>query len=73
MAGLVYVWEEGEADIIMPSQQNFQLENVPSLVLKAMHLRGPVLCNFHSSELSEQALGGGIPLGYGIVVEDRTF
>ena len=42
--------------------------HVPSLVLKARHLSGSTFCSFHRLEVSEQALGG-IPLGFGIVVE----
>ena len=44
--------------------------NLPSLVLKARHLSGFAFCNFYRLEVSEQALGG-IPLGFGIVVEDK--
>ena len=44
--------------------------NLPSLVLKARHLGGSAFCNFYRLEVSEQALGG-IPLGFGIVVEDK--
>ena len=44
--------------------------NLPSLVLKARHLGGSTFCNFCGLKVSEQALGG-IPLGFGIVVEDK--
>ena len=42
----------------------------PSLVLKARHLGGSALCNFHRLGVPEQP-PGGIPLGLGIVVEDK--
>ena len=38
--------------------------NLPSLVLKARHLGGSGFCKFY------RALGG-IPLGFGTVVEDK--
>ena len=44
-----------------------ELFNLPFLVLKARHLGGSAFCRL---EVSEQALGG-IPLGSGIVVEDK--
>ena len=43
---------------------------LPSLVLKARHLSGSAFRNFYRLKVSEQALGG-IPLGFGIVVEDK--
>ena len=43
-------------------------KNLPSLVPKARHLGGSAFCNFYRLGVSEQALGG-IPLGFGIVVE----
>ena len=39
---------------------------LPSLVLKPRHLSGSAFCR------SEQALGG-IPLDFGIIVDDETF
>ena len=44
--------------------------NLLSLVFKAKHLGGSAFCNFYRLEVSEQALGG-IPPGFGIVVEDK--
>ena len=45
----------------------------PSLVLKARHFSGSAFCNSYKLGVPEQALGG-IPLGFGTVVEDiRTF
>ena len=52
------------------SSRTKELFNLPSLVLKARHLGGSAFCNFYRLEVSEQALGG-IPLGFGIVVEDK--
>ena len=44
---------------------------LPSLFLKAMHPSGSAVANFIGWEcMPEQALGG-IPLGFGIVVENR--
>ena len=39
---------------------------------KARHLGGSAFCNFYRLGVPEQALGG-IPLGFGIVVEDKPF
>ena len=43
---------------------------LPTLVLKARHLGGFAFCNFYRLGVPEQALGG-IPLGFGIIVEDK--
>ena len=43
---------------------------LPPLVLKARHLSASVFCNFYRLGVPEQALGG-IPLSFGIVVEDK--
>ena len=66
-------------------QKNFFI--LTFLVLKARHfggfafcnweclkykLGGSAFCNFHRLGVSEQAMGG-IPLGFGIVVEDKPF
>ena len=47
-----------------------ELFNLLSLVLKARHLSGSAFCNFYRLRVPEQALGG-IPLGFGIVIEDK--
>ena len=52
------------------SSRTKQFFNLPSLVLKDRYLGGSAFCNFYRLEVSEQALGG-IPLGVGIVVEDK--
>ena len=43
---------------------------IPFLVLEARHLGGSAFCNLHWLGVLEQALGE-IPLGFGIVVEDK--
>ena len=45
--------------------------NLPSLhvVVKARHLSSSAFCNFHRLGVPEQALE--IPVGFGIVVEDK--
>ena len=52
------------------SSRTRELINLPLLVLKARHLGGSAFCNFHRLGVPEQALGE-IPLGFGIVVEDK--
>ena len=52
------------------SSRTKELFNLPSLVLKARHLGGSAFCNFYRLGVPEQALGG-IPLSFGIVVEDK--
>ena len=48
-----------------------ELFNLPPLVLKARHLSDSAFCTrFFRLEVPEQALGG-IPLGLGLVVEDK--
>ena len=47
-----------------------ELFNLPSLVLKARYPGGSAFCNFYRLGVPEQALGG-IPLSFGIVVEDK--
>ena len=49
------------------SSRTKELFNLPSLVLKARHLGGSAFCNFYRLEVAL----GGIPLGFGIVVEDK--
>ena len=49
---------------------SMHMYNLPSLVLKAKHLTGSAFCCLYRLEVSEQALDG-IPLGFGIVVEDK--
>ena len=44
--------------------------HVLSLILKARHLVGSAFCKFYELRVPEQALGG-IPLGFGAVVELR--
>ena len=45
-------------------------KSLPSLVLKARLLSGSAFCNFRRLGMPEQGLGG-IPLGFGIVLEDK--
>ena len=52
------------------SSRTKELINLPSLVLKARHLGGSAFCIFYKLGVPEQALGG-IPLGFGNVVEDK--
>ena len=52
------------------SSRTKELFNLPSVVLKARHLGGSAFCNFYRLKVFEQALCG-IPLGFGIVVEDK--
>ena len=49
----------------------YMQDNVLSLVLKARHFRGSAFWNFRGLGDPEQALGGGITLGFGSVVDDR--
>ena len=49
--------------------ESVDLHQVP---FKAKHLGGSAFCNFYRLGVTEQALGG-IPLGFGIVVEDIPF
>ena len=52
------------------TDQAIELYNLSPLVLEARHLGGSALCYVYRLGVPEQALGG-IPLGFGIIVEDK--
>ena len=54
----------------MDRENSSRTEDLPSLVLMASHLGGSAFCSFCRLGVLEQALGG-IPLDFGVVVEDK--
>ena len=53
------------------SSRTKELFNLPSLVLMARHLGGSAFCSFYRLGVLDQEALGGIPLDFGVVVEDK--